>query len=325
MARRPRVFGAGLLYHVIARGNQRRQTFLIDRDYEAYLDRLNRYQTRYGVILYAYCLMPNHVHLLLQTSSVPLAKFMQGVQQSYTQRFNRVHGKIGHLFQGRYKAIVCERDEYLTALVRYIHLNPVRAGMVEDPEAYPYSGHRAYLQGDRRGLIDPEPVLGLLGGRRAYRRFVLMEVDGGHEEQYYQTENQQFLGTRGFAQRMGHPAQHIGVAPTRSLDDVIEELAGRLGAAPGALPSRDRREGICRARAAVSFVLVKWLGYRVTDVAAALRRDDATISLLVSNVARRLDSDDRIADDVARLSPIPNSQSLTPYVSEGIGVARERR
>src|SRR6266540_71048 len=145
MARRPRLFAPGLLYHVIARGNQQQLTFLTDLDYQAYLIRLATYRQRYGVVLYAYCLMPNHVHLLLQTSEPPLAKFMQGLQQSYTQRFNRVYGKVGHLFQGRYKAIVCERDEYLAALIRYIHLNPVRARLVRDPEAYPYSGHRAYL------------------------------------------------------------------------------------------------------------------------------------------------------------------------------------
>jgi len=95
MARRPRVLAPGLLYHVIARGNRRQPTFLTARDYQAYLALLATYRKRYGVALYAYCLMPNHVHLLAQTAEAP--------QQSYTQRFNRVHGKVGHLFQGRYR------------------------------------------------------------------------------------------------------------------------------------------------------------------------------------------------------------------------------
>src|SRR5262245_17116000 len=153
MARRPRVLVPGLLYHVIARGNQRQQTFLTDLDYRAYLGRLAAYRKRYAVCLFAYCLMPNHVHLLVQTSEPPLDKLMQGLQQSYTQWFNRVHDKVGHLFQGRYKAIVCDRDEYLVTLIRYIHLNPVRARLVERPDVYPYSGHRAYLAGDGMGLI----------------------------------------------------------------------------------------------------------------------------------------------------------------------------
>ena len=97
---------------------------------EAYLDRLARYRKRFSVTVYAYCLMSNHVHLLLETGSEPLSKFMQGLQQSYTQYFNRKHRKVGHLFQGRYRAIVCEKDQYLLTLVRYIHLNPIRAKLV---------------------------------------------------------------------------------------------------------------------------------------------------------------------------------------------------
>ena len=99
--------------------------------------------------------MPNHVHLLVESSREPLAKFMQGLQQSYSQYFNLHHRKSGHVFQGRYKAIVCDKDEYLLQLIRYIHLNPVRAGMVKEPEKYLYSGHRAYLQGKASETIDP--------------------------------------------------------------------------------------------------------------------------------------------------------------------------
>ena len=303
MARRPRVFAPGLLYHVIARGNHREATFLTDLDYQAYLIRLVTYQKRYGVKLYAYCLMPNHVHLLLQTSEAPLATFMQGLQQSYTQRFNRVHGKVGHLFQGRYKAIVCEKDEYLVTLIRYIHLNPVRARLVEDPEAYPYSGHRAYLMDDGMTLIDSSPVLSMLGGRAAYRRFVLAGIGAGHEERYYQTEDQQSLGTRPVAQRAGQQAaQPSGALPSKPLDILVEELARQIPLDPRTLRSPDRSQSVSTARAALSFVLVRRLGYRVADVAAALGRDSATISVIVSRLASRLESNDRIAADVTRLS-----------------------
>jgi putative transposase len=115
-------------------------------DYEAYLERLARYRKRFGVTVYAYCLMSNHVHLLLETGSEPLSKFMQGLQQSYTQYFDRKHHKVGHLFQCRYKVIVCEKDEYLLTLVRYIHLNPIRGKLVQRLDDYPYSGHRCSSQ-----------------------------------------------------------------------------------------------------------------------------------------------------------------------------------
>src|SRR4029450_6309199 len=165
MARRPRVFAAGLLYHVIVRGNQRQKTFLTEADYQAYLERLACYRKKYAYGVYAYCLMPNHVHLLLESSHQPLGKFMQGVQQSYSQYFNRRHRKVGHVFQGRYKAIICAKDEYLLALIRYIHLNPVRAGLVTKPELYRYSGHQDYLSAKPSAVLDPGRALALFGGR----------------------------------------------------------------------------------------------------------------------------------------------------------------
>ena len=96
MARRPRLLAPGVLYPVIVRGNQRQKTFLSDPDYQAYLERLGRYRQRLDVIVYAYCLMPHHVHLLVETTSEPLSKFMPGLQQSYTQYFNRAHCEEGH-------------------------------------------------------------------------------------------------------------------------------------------------------------------------------------------------------------------------------------
>jgi putative transposase len=124
MARKPRLFAPGILYHVIVRGNQRQRTFLSPANYQTYLEKLTQYRRQHEVTIFAYCLMPNHVHLLLECGKTPLGKFMQGLQQSYTQYYNRKYKKVGHLFQGRYKAILCQKDAYLLELIRYIHLNP---------------------------------------------------------------------------------------------------------------------------------------------------------------------------------------------------------
>jgi REP element-mobilizing transposase RayT len=281
MARRLRVFGSGLLYHVIARGNHRQATFLTDLDYLAYLVRLAAYRKRYGVSLFAYCLMPNHVHLLVQTSDPPLSSFMQGVQQSYTMRFNRVHGVVGHLFQSRYKAFLCARDDYLATLVRYIHLNPVRARLVERPEAYAYSSHRAYLARDRRGLIDPGLVLDMLGGQAAYERFVQAGVGADDEE--------------GQDRVRDRPSSRAPLA------EVLAALACRGGLDASTLRGPERDGPVCLVRAAVSFVLVRRLGYRVVDVATALGRNPTTISVILSRLARRLQRGDRAAtEEVAR-------------------------
>ena len=157
MARKSRVEFDGALYHVIARGNQRRDIFRDEADRETYLERIEHYRERYRCVVYAYVLMSNHVHLLIETGAVGLSKIMQGIQFSYTQRYNRRHRAVGHLFQGRYKAILCDRDAYLLELVRYIHLNSARMKHPQDPWKYRWSSHGAYLGRAVRSRFRPMP------------------------------------------------------------------------------------------------------------------------------------------------------------------------
>jgi len=131
MARPLRVELEGGLYHVIVRGNERRNVFRDDADRRRYLARLVFYVEKLSFRLVAYCLMDNHVHLAIERGKVPLSRIMAGLQSSYTQYFNRRHDRSGHLFQGRYKAFLVEKDRYALALVRYIHENPVKARVVE--------------------------------------------------------------------------------------------------------------------------------------------------------------------------------------------------
>jgi REP element-mobilizing transposase RayT len=302
MARRPRLFAPGLLYHVIARGNQQRLTFLDDEDYRAYMGRLALYRTRHTVTLLAYCLMPNHVHLLARTGDVPLAKFMQGLQQSYTQWFNRRHEKVGHVFQGRYRAIVCDSEAYLLTLVRYIHLNPVRAGLVEDPGQYPYSGHRTYLAGGDTAVLDPAPLLDLLGGQQAYRRFVDAGRAEPHQAHLYQVRAQQVLGDLAFAAAVsGQRSLHAPVGPPLPLDEALGRLASALEVTVETLRGPDRSHAVSGPRALAAFVLVRRLGYRLTDVAEALARDPAGLGTAVSRLVERLDRDEALARTVSRL------------------------
>jgi hypothetical protein len=249
--------------------------------------------------------MPNHVHLLLETAEVPLARFMQGVQQSYTQYFNRVHQKVGHLFQGRYRAIVCEKERYLLALLRYIHLNSVRAKLVRRPEQYPYSGHRVYLSGHATAVLDPAPVLGLIGGRGAYRRFLQAGMAEGHQAEYYHVAAQQVLGPEGFAERLRRPlGKQARAGPKRSLETAGTVLARHLAMAPALLRSPDRSWPVARARTLVASTLVRRLGFPVSAVAAHLGRDPATVSSLISRWAHRMEGDPKGHHEVERLARI---------------------
>ena len=145
MPRHPRVHAKGLLYHVIARGNNGQKIFLRETDYEAFLKALGVVRKRYPFYLYAYVLMSNHFDLLLEVQRFSTARILQSLLTGYVRRFNRIHRHKGHLFQGRYKAILCDRDSYLMELVRYIHLNPVRASLVKRPIEWRWSGHGEYL------------------------------------------------------------------------------------------------------------------------------------------------------------------------------------
>jgi REP element-mobilizing transposase RayT len=304
MARRPRVFAPGLLYHIIARGNQRQKTFLNHRDYQAYLERLAKYRKKFAVTLYAYCLMPNHVHFLVEPSSVPLARFMQGLQQSYTQYFNRIHHKVGHLFQGRYWAIVCEKNEYLLALVRYIHLNPVRAKMVPRPEGYRYSGHGVYLAGKATELIDPSRLLEMLGGRKGYERFVIGGIGEGHKHEYYQVEDQRFLGSEGFREKITVEAEREKTPSRQPLAAVMRRLAREFGVESRELRGPDRGWQISRIRAMVGYVLVRRLGYQLREVASYFSRDVATVSSVISRLAERMEKEERLKKEVGKLAKI---------------------
>src|SRR6266404_5236401 len=147
MARKARAEVEGGLYHVITRGNNRRQIFNSPADYEKFLSLLAVQKTKLPFFLYAYCLMSNHVHLLLERQASTVGRIMQRLLTGYAQYYNRRYRRVGHLLQGRHKAILCQSERYLAELVRYIHLNPVRAGMVTRPEDYEYSpatreGHR---------------------------------------------------------------------------------------------------------------------------------------------------------------------------------------
>jgi REP element-mobilizing transposase RayT len=160
--RRNRVHCPGGVYHVVARGVRRERIFYRSGDYRTYLGLLRQTCDRYGVRVVAYVLMPNHVHLLVRVGEVPLSRAMQFLQGRFAQWYNRRYGYSGHVFQGRYSAKLCEDERYLWALVRYIHANPVRAGLSGKAEAYRWSSVQEYRT-ERWRLVSEAEACKLLG------------------------------------------------------------------------------------------------------------------------------------------------------------------
>lgn len=161
MPRSTRIHYPGALYHAMARGNNGERTFHDDTDRLSFLEMLTEIKIRSSFKLYSFCLMSNHFHLLLEVDQIPLSVIMQRVLTRYCKYFNIRYHRIGHLFQSRYKPILCQKDSYLLQLLRYIHLNPVRANMVENPSDWPWSSHIDYLGLRHHPLIDSQFPLSL--------------------------------------------------------------------------------------------------------------------------------------------------------------------
>jgi REP element-mobilizing transposase RayT len=178
MSRPLRIQYPGAYYHVTSRGNEQKDIFKSDRDREKFLDYLQGSAQRYGAMIHCYCLMRNHYHLLLETPGGNLSQIMQHINGSYTTYFNIKRKRAGHLFQGRYHAILVDADAYALELSRYIHLNPVRARAAQRPEEYVWSSYIHYLDGRAApAWLQTETILayltpGELGARACYRTFV---------------------------------------------------------------------------------------------------------------------------------------------------------
>lgn len=187
MPRKARIDAPGALHHIICRGIDRRKIFRDDMDLDSFVERFGRVISETQTPCYAWALIPNHFHLLLQTGNLPITTVMRKLLTGYAVTFNRRHRRTGHLFQNRYKSILCQEDPYLLELIRYIHLNPLRAGLVSSMkqlDRYRYCGH-SYLVGRRKNeWQDTNKVLKLFGrrvssARKHYREFVQKGVAMG--------------------------------------------------------------------------------------------------------------------------------------------------
>jgi putative transposase len=202
MPRIARIVGAGYPHHIVQRGNNREKVFLDREDYERYLSFLARYSEEKETAVLAYCLMPNHVHLLvIPSEEEALAKMMQGITLCYTQYFNRKEGRTGRLWECRYHSTVIDGDSYLWTVSKYIEKNPVRAAIVQRPEDYPYSSARAHILGRNDPLLNGH--LFDRGELNEYRTFMKSEEDKRFlEEIRKQTRLGKPLGDKGFLETL---------------------------------------------------------------------------------------------------------------------------
>ncbi|MBA5687469.1 transposase [Rugamonas apoptosis] len=262
------------LYHVTARGDRQDSIFRSDSDRLVWLTLLGETCERFNFEVRAYCQMTNHFHLLLETVSGELARGMRHLNGTYSRYFNRTHGLIGHVFQGRYKAILCQHETYLLELSRYIELNPVRARMVALPNEWPWSSYQATI-----GLVDSPPwlrsalLLMQFGGKQlearlSYKEFVLAGIGGINP--LSKVSNQMLLGDGDFR------ASVIGIQPPGDLREIkrTQRRAIALPLAKYFAAYRDPKEAMARAYYS--------LGYSMREIAQHARVSIKTVSRVVA-------------------------------------------
>ena len=320
MARKPRIHFPGAFYHVISRGNRRQNIFREYSDYERYLQFLAEYKERYRFFLYAYALMPNHVHLLVEVGEPPLSRLMQVLQFRYTRNFNIKYRKTGHLFEGRYKAILCEKDSYLLELSAYIHLNPVRSGLAEDPTDYRWTSYRTYLTGENDDLVDTHRVLMQFSRRtrdavREYARFVRERSDQGHVGEFYELKDQRFLGEDEFVEEVRRGLnEKLPVVYDIAVAEIVSKVSLVLGIPLELIYSVNRNRNGAHGRAVAGYLGRKLGGHQVKAVAEHFSRDPVAISQGMKKLEGRLSGERTLREAIEKIEKALTRKRRAKYL-----------
>jgi putative transposase len=306
MARKPRIHYPGALYHVILRGNARQDIFFEDADRYRFYLLLQEGTERFGHRIHAFCLMTNHVHLVVQVGDIPLSRIMQNISFRYTRWINRRQSRTGHLFQGRYKALLIDADSYLLELVRYIHLNPMRVGIASAPGDYPWTSHRAYLGMDALPWLETDWILGSFGKRREqarklYQQFIMDGIAEGHRKEFHNgSSGGRILGEDSFADRVLTIAEKRDTT-TATINGILAEVCREYGMDVSLLALKDKQRGPAEARALAAWLVRESSSLSLTDLGKVLNRDVSSLSIAASRLQARAKSETKIVEMMERL------------------------
>ena len=318
MPRKARLDAFGALHSITVQGAERRKIFRERPECDAFRERLGEILTQTGTACLAWALMPNHAHLLLRSGDTPIAMVMRRLLTGYAVTYNRRHRRHGPVFMRRYRSVLCEEDAYLLEMVRYIHLNPLRAGVVPDLrrlESYDWAGHRALLGEGAPAWQEVDSVLERFAGRRdearkAYRDYVARGVGRGRRpelaggglvrslggwERVKQTRrrggfprgDERILGRPEFVRSVLEkarerllPREQLTVDGV-DLDHIAERAAGAFGLPPEAIYAPGKYRQHVRARSVFCYWAVRKLGYTATDLARRLGLTQPAVSISV--------------------------------------------
>jgi REP-associated tyrosine transposase len=305
MARPLRIEYPGAFYHVTSRGNEQKDVFKSRKDREKFLDYLASATERYGAAVHAYCLMSNHYHLLLETPAGNLSEIMRHINGAYTTYFNVKRKRSGHLFQGRYKAILVEADEYLAELSRYIHLNPVRAGIVERPEHYQWSSYQSFTgQSKQPEWLRTGFILSCFAkkeedARRKYRSFVEDMIGKEYENPLLETFGSSILGSAEFVGEIS--STHV-----RGKEDANIPALRQFANRPTPEEVMKEAEAVFAdneklARQASIYLCHKYSGMKLREIGDRFNMRDTAISEASRRYIRKMETDEELRRKVEKI------------------------
>jgi putative transposase len=321
MPRQPRIDYPGYLYHVMARGIERRKIFVEEADYVDFMERLEKCLRKTGSRCFAFTLLPNHFHLLILRGQNSLAEFMRRLMTGYAVNFNRRHMRVGHLFQNRYKAILCDLDSYLLELVAYIHLNPLRAGIVNglaELRKYRWCGHGIVMGRGGMGFLAVEDILVQFGknvgaARREYESFVRARVgryrggelssgglrrsagfsrslSSGREEEM-QVYDERVLGDGDFVESVVRRKEEWVPEKKVLLEEIIGVIKKKTGVGEREIRSRSQVRGVVKARALYCYLARERSGISGAELMKQLKMTSGAISSLITRGRGYFDSE----------------------------------
>ena len=334
MPRKPRPNVPGSLHHVVLRGNNQQDVFTSSTSRQSFLDHLVDAVDRLDCRIHAFCLMSNHIHLAVQQGEVPLSRIVQFLSQRHAVETNRARGATGHLFQGRFSSFQVETDRYALELVRYIHLNPVRAGIVPTPEAWQWSSHRAYLGLASFSFLTTEWALAMLGETADVRvRFHEFVLAGLEDDEPGRPASETRARRVPIPPVLADPPSPPGASlvrpvvrghekgafrPTAPLDRVVSAVLKETGLTEADLASPLKPRRSAHARTAIAWLALHQQCATLTEVASRVHRDVSTISAAVSSLEEGLRGDSSLRDwlssllDVVHRSPCAESTLAGP-------------
>lgn len=282
------------------RGNGGQEIFFDDEDRCHLYFLIQQGVERYSHRLHGFCCMTNHIHLAIQIAEDPLSGIMQNLSFRYTRWINKKQARTGHLFQGRYKAILVDADNYLLELVRYIHLNPVRASLVDNPKDYAWSGHRAYLGIETIPWLETDWVLSQFAKRRKtcrqrYEAFVLAGKEEGYRQEFHHggEDGRVLADDRFLKQVLG---QRVRYSPKASLDDIVTFVAAEYGVSEEELRGASRNRVVSEARSVIGYLSQRLGASSIQDVAIYFQRESSTFSRNIGKIDNKAKQSDKFRD-----------------------------